>query len=38
MALTHTIAHKVEAVYRREDLFNKRIDLMDGWANYCDFD
>jgi integrase len=35
MALAHTIANKVEAAYRRGDLFDKRIKLMDDWANYC---
>ena len=35
MALAHTIANKVEAAYRRGDLFDKRIHLMTDWANYC---
>lgn len=35
MALAHTIANKVEAAYRRGDLFDKRIKLMDDWAKYC---
>ena len=35
MALIHTIANKVEAAYRRGDLFDKRIKLMDDWARYC---
>ncbi|MDO8894087.1 MAG: tyrosine-type recombinase/integrase [Nitrosomonas sp.] len=35
MALAHTIANKVEAAYRRGDLFDKRIHLMHDWANYC---
>jgi hypothetical protein len=35
MALAHTIANKVEAAYRRGDLFDKRIKLMTDWANYC---
>ena len=35
MALIHTIANKVEAAYRRGDLFDKRIHLMNDWANYC---
>lgn len=34
MALAHTIANKVEAAYRRGDLFEKRRDLMDAWASY----
>lgn len=32
MALAHTIANKVEAAYRRGDLFDKRRGLMDDWA------
>ncbi len=35
MALAHTIGDKVEASYRRGDLFEKRIPLMADWANYC---
>jgi integrase len=36
MALAHTISNKVEAAYRRGDLFQKRRKLMEAWANYCD--
>lgn len=32
MALAHTIGNKVEAAYRRGDLFEKRKLLMDDWA------
>lgn len=35
MALAHTIASKVEAAYRRGDLFEKRRQLMDDWAAFC---
>lgn len=35
MALAHTIGNKVEAAYRRGDLFDKRRRLMDDWAKYC---
>jgi integrase len=35
MALAHTIANKVEAAYRRGDLFEKRRALMRDWAAYC---
>lgn len=35
MALAHAIADKVEAAYRRGDLFAKRRELMDAWATYC---
>jgi integrase len=35
MALTHTIDDKVEAAYRRGDLFEKRRRLMDEWARFC---
>jgi integrase len=36
MALAHAVADKVEAAYRRGDLFQKRRDLADAWALYCD--
>jgi integrase len=35
MALAHAIGDKVEAAYRRGDLFEKRRRLMQDWANYC---
>jgi integrase len=35
MALAHAIGNKVEAAYRRGDLFEKRIRLMAAWANVC---
>jgi len=35
MALAHTVGDKVEAAYRRGDLFEKRQKLMDAWAGYC---
>jgi integrase len=34
MALAHTIVNKVEAAYRRGDLFEKRRLMMDAWSNY----
>jgi len=34
LALAPTIGDKVEAAYRRGDLFEKRKALMDDWANY----
>jgi integrase len=34
-ALAHAISDKVEAAYRRRDLFDKRRDLMEAWAEYC---
>lgn len=34
MALAHTIGDKVEAAYRRGDLFLKRRRLMDAWAGF----
>jgi integrase len=36
MALAHAIGDKVEAAYRRGDLFEKRKRLMLEWANYCE--
>jgi integrase len=35
MALAHTVSDKVEAAYRRGDLFQKRRQLMDAWARFC---
>jgi integrase len=35
MALAHTIENKVEAAYRRGDLFEKRRRLMNDWAQFC---
>jgi integrase len=34
-ALAHVVGDKVEAAYRRGDLFEKRRRLMDAWAAYC---
>jgi hypothetical protein len=34
-ALWHAVADKLEAAYRRGDLFNKRRKLMADWAKYC---
>ncbi len=36
MALAHTVSNKVEAAYRRGDLFEKRRQLMAAWAAFCD--
>ena len=36
MALAHSIRNRVEAAYRRGDLFEKRRELMDAWARYCE--
>jgi integrase len=35
MALAHVVGDKVEAAYRRGDLFEKRRKLMDAWAGFC---
>src|SRR5271155_197506 len=35
MALAHAVADKVEAAYRRGDLFQKRRQIADAWARYC---
>ena len=35
MALAHVVGNKVEAAYRRGDLFAKRARLMGDWAKYC---
>jgi integrase len=36
MALAHVIDDKVEAAYRRGDLFQKRRQLMEAWARFCE--
>jgi hypothetical protein len=36
MALAHVIENKVEAAYRRGDLFDKRRKMMQEWADYLD--
>lgn len=33
-ALAHTLSSAVEAAYRRGDLFNKRVKLMEGWTDF----
>jgi integrase len=35
MALAHAVENKVEAAYRRGDLFEKRRKLMEAWARFC---
>ena len=36
MALAHTVTGAVERAYRRGDLFDKRRQLMDAWARFCE--
>ena len=36
MALAHAVSSKVEAAYRRGDLFEKRRRLMADWAAFCE--
>ena len=36
MALAHVVGNKTEAAYRRGDLFEKRRQLMDAWASFCE--
>lgn len=36
MALAHTVGDKVEAAYRRGDMFEKRRRLMADWSKHCD--
>ncbi len=35
MALAHTVSDKVEAAYRRGDLFDKRRKMTEDWSNFC---
>ncbi|MES2129958.1 MAG: hypothetical protein V4463_22005 [Pseudomonadota bacterium] len=34
-ALAHSLPDKAEAAYRRGDLLEKRVPLMQAWADYC---
>jgi integrase len=34
-ALAHSLPDRVEAAYRRGDLLDKRVMLMQAWAEYC---
>ena len=34
IALAHVISNAVEAAYRRGDMFNKRLLMMEDWAKY----
>ena len=36
MALAHSIKNKVEAAYRRGDLFEKRAKMMAAWADFLE--
>jgi integrase len=36
MALAHAVQDKLEAAYRRGDLFDKRRKLMESWAQFCE--
>lgn len=36
MALAHAVSDKVEAAYRRGDLFNKRVRFMEDWSQHCE--
>lgn len=38
MALAHAVGDKVEAAYRRGDLFQKRVDLMRDWSTFLETD
>ena len=35
-ALAHTVGDQTERAYRRGTAFEKRRELMDAWANYCE--
>jgi integrase len=36
-ALAHVVSDRVEAAYRRTDLFDKRRELMSSWGNFIQF-
>jgi integrase len=35
-AMGHQVGNHVERAYRRTDVLEKRRELMDAWANYCE--
>ncbi len=35
-ALAHIDSNKVQAAYRRSDMYEKRVPMMQAWADYCD--
>jgi integrase len=35
LALGHAVSDETEAAYRRGDMFQKRVTLMQAWADYC---
>ncbi len=35
MALAHVVSDKVEAAYRRGDMFERRREMMQAWADWC---
>jgi integrase len=36
MALAHKVGDAVERAYWRDDLLDKRRDLMEAWADFCE--
>lgn len=36
LALAHAVGDKVEAAYRRGDMYMKRVRMMEAWAKFCD--
>ncbi len=36
MVLAHSVANDTEKAYQRGDMFEKRRNLMNAWANYCE--
>jgi integrase len=37
-AMGHQVGNQVERVYRRTDVLEKRRQLMEAWARYCEPD
>jgi len=35
LALAHSVSNKVEAAYRRGDMLEKRVPMMNDWARFC---
>ena len=35
LALAHVVGDKVEAAYRRGDMFERRREMMEVWSQWC---
>ncbi len=35
-AMAHKLQNETEAAYQRRDMIQKRFEMMNAWADYCD--